>query len=291
MEYVNVCGLRVDGRRPSEVRRLSATLGCAAGADGSALVSLGATRALAVVHGPRRAAPRAAGAAGESTVLGEDSPRAVVTVSFTVAPFAASERRARRAGDRKLVEAAGALRQCFEAVVHTRLYPRSEIAVSVQILASDGGALVAALNAGTLALIDAGVAMRDFVAAAAALHPPLGGAPLLDPCHAETLGGAPELVVALLPGSDTTVLVSMESRLPAEAFQPLLEAAAAGARQTYEALRGFVGERAAEQLAAREGRVGGGGGGGGGGAAAAGEEEEEGGGEMEGGAAYDALAL
>jgi exosome complex component RRP41 len=221
-------------------------------------------------------------------VLGEDSPRGVITVSFTVAPFATSERRPRRAGDRKLVEAAGALRQCFEAVVHTRLYPRSEIAVTVQVLASDGGALVAALNAGTLALIDAGVAVRDFVAAAAALHPPLGGAPLMDPCHAETLGGAPELVVALLPGSDAAVLVSMESRLPADAFAPLLAAASAGARQTYEALRGFVGERAASQLAAREGRVGGFGAGGeeeeedGRGVMGEGEEEEGGGGGVGG---------
>jgi len=44
-----------------------------------------------------------------------------------------------------------------------RHYPNSEIEVHVQVLQSDGGALPAAINAATLALIDAGVAMRDFV--------------------------------------------------------------------------------------------------------------------------------
>jgi hypothetical protein len=86
-------------------------------------------------------------------------------------------------------------------------------------------------------------------------------------------------VVALLPGSGAAVLVSMESRLPAEAFAPLLEAAAAGARQTFEALRGFVGERAAAQLAAREGRTDGGGGAGRAAGGAAGGGGAEGGGE------------
>lgn len=69
----------------------------------------------------------------------------------------------RRPGDRRAIEAATALRQSLESAVLLRLYPNSEIEVHVQVLQSDGGALAAAVNAATLALIDAGVAMSDYV--------------------------------------------------------------------------------------------------------------------------------
>jgi exosome complex component RRP41 len=258
-EYVNACGLRVDGRRPGEIRRVSASLGCVPAADGSALLELGGTRVLATVHGPRRATRHAPPAGGAGSGLGADDDAATITVHFTQAPFASAERRVRRAGDRKLAEACGALRASYEAAVLTKLYPRSEITVSVHVLAADGGALVAALNAGTLALIDAGVAMRDFVAAAGALHAG-GRALLLDPCAAETLGGAPELLVATLPSTGALVMTTMDSRLAAGAFEPLLNAAVGAAAQMFECMRGFVAERAATRVEALEGAGGGAGG-------------------------------
>lgn len=61
-----------------------------------------------------------------------------------MAPFAASERKRRRPGDRRNVEAATALRRAFESVVEAKLYPRSVIEVKVQVLQSDGGALAGA---------------------------------------------------------------------------------------------------------------------------------------------------
>jgi exosome complex component RRP41 len=216
-------------------------MGCVPSSDGSALLELGGTRVLATVSGPRRAARR--------SEAEEDC--CIINVFFTQAPFASSERRVRRAGDRKFVEACGALKQSYEAAVQTRLYPRSEICVSVHVLAADGGALVAALNAGTLALIDAGVAMRDFVTAASALH--VAGKTLLDPSAAETQGGAPELLVATLPSTGALVMTTMDSRLPADVFQPLLVAAVRAASISHECMRGFVEERARERLRALEG--------------------------------------
>ncbi len=148
-------GLRVDGRRPAEVRRVRCALGVFPGADGSALVEHGNTKVLAAVYGPREARRRG----------NAEHDQAVVSVEYTVAPFAGAERRGRPRGggvDRRAHEAATALRQTFEAVVLAKQYPRSEILVSVCVLQSDGGAVAAAVNAGTAALVDAGVALRDF---------------------------------------------------------------------------------------------------------------------------------
>jgi exosome complex component RRP41 len=46
-------GLRADGRRAGELRRLKATLGSVAGADGSCAISHGNTALEAAVYGPQ----------------------------------------------------------------------------------------------------------------------------------------------------------------------------------------------------------------------------------------------
>lgn len=131
MEFINVSGLRLDGRRPHEVRRLRSQLGMFPAADGSAMLEMGNTKVLAVVHGPREAVRR--------STAEHDS--AVLDCDLTIAPFATPERRKRRGGDRRVVEIETALRQCFEAVVELKLYPRSLISVHVLVLQSDGGLL------------------------------------------------------------------------------------------------------------------------------------------------------
>ncbi len=46
MEFVNPAGLRLDGRRPKELRRIVCELGTLAHADGSALLQMGNTKVL-----------------------------------------------------------------------------------------------------------------------------------------------------------------------------------------------------------------------------------------------------
>eukprot|EP01043_Picozoa_sp_COSAG02_P118477 COSAG02_NODE_55069_length_292_cov_1.196891_1_plen_52_part_01 len=48
-EYVSPEGLRLDGRRPGEVRRVRCSLGVLARADGSAMYEQGNTRVMAAV--------------------------------------------------------------------------------------------------------------------------------------------------------------------------------------------------------------------------------------------------
>ena len=72
------------------------------------------------------------------------------------------------------------MKQTFETVVHTHLYQRSEIDVHVQVIQADGGEMSAAINAATLALVDAGIAMQDLVVACNAGY--LDSTPLLGAC-------------------------------------------------------------------------------------------------------------
>ena len=53
MEFISPEGLRIDGRRVNELRKIRAQVGVFAEADGSAYIEMGNTKALAVVYGPR----------------------------------------------------------------------------------------------------------------------------------------------------------------------------------------------------------------------------------------------
>ncbi len=52
MDIVSEHGLRMDGRKPNELRRLNCRLGVYRQADGSAYVEQGLTKVLAAVYGP-----------------------------------------------------------------------------------------------------------------------------------------------------------------------------------------------------------------------------------------------
>jgi len=141
---MDICGLRVDGRRPGEVRRVRAQLGCVAGgdggfgggagggpppSDGSAVLRQGGTLVLASVSGPC-SRPGAA-----------DGAPAALDVELSLAAFATPERRLRRRGDRRVAEVEAAARAAFESVLELKLYPRAVITLRVAVLQADGGLL------------------------------------------------------------------------------------------------------------------------------------------------------
>lgn len=47
-----IIGLRVDGRKPNELRKISCEVGVFAQADGSAMLTQGNTKVVATVYGP-----------------------------------------------------------------------------------------------------------------------------------------------------------------------------------------------------------------------------------------------
>ncbi|KAM9235367.1 exosome complex component RRP41 [Leptosomus discolor] len=232
-------GYRADGRRPTELRKVRARMGVFAQADGSAYIEQGNTKALAVVYGPHEMR------GSRSKALPD---RAVVNCQYSMATFSTGERRRRPHGDRQASELALHLRQTFEAAILTELYPRSQIDIYVQILQADGGSYCAGVNAATLAVMDAGIPMRDFVCASSA-----GLAeetPLADLSAPEEAAGGPRVVLALLPASGQMALVQLSARLHQERLPAALEAAGAACRALHALLDRAVRERLRESAAA-----------------------------------------
>ncbi len=78
----------------------------------------------------------------------------------------------------------------------TELYPRSQIDVFVEVLQADGGNYCACVNAATLALVDAGIPMRDYVCA----------------CTASLMNDVPLLDVSSLVSSEGKLVFLQKSR-------------------------------------------------------------------------------
>mmetsp|Transcript_4632 Transcript_4632/g.7862 ORF Transcript_4632/g.7862 Transcript_4632/m.7862 type:complete len:248 (-) Transcript_4632:222-965(-) len=238
-DFVSPEGLRVDGRRPAELRQLRCKMTPVPAGDGSAFLEMGNTKVLAVVYGPHEPTQRSA----------RDPDRAVITCEYQMASFATGERRKRGKGDRQSVELASLLRQTLESVILTELYPQTQIHCFVQVLQSDGGARAACFNATVLALADAGVAMRDLLATCSAGY--LEGTPLLDLNYLEEGGGGPDMCVGYHPTTDKVALMQMDNKLTVESLEQVIELSTHGCKVVAGFMRTTILEHTQQMAAAR----------------------------------------
>ena len=114
------------------------------------------------------------------------------------------------------------IKSTFEPIVQTGLYPRSHIDVYIQVLQQDGGLLQACINGTTLALVNAGIPILDFVCAATGgVH---STSPLLDLTQVEE-NDSPNMTVAVIPRTKKVTLVTMETRLHVDQFERIFRLA------------------------------------------------------------------
>ena len=146
--YCEFTGLRSDGRRPNEMRLVEANIGTTPGCTGSHF-KIGQTEVIAQIFGPR------------DNRSGDNM--AEIKVSFEFADFAKAPHPSDKSISRRGKESEVILKRTFEAAIKRDIYPHSEILIAITIIQDDGGAQSAAINAATLALIDAGIPMSDFV--------------------------------------------------------------------------------------------------------------------------------
>ena len=228
--FVSSAGLRRDGRRPREVRRLKYQFGVYGDCDGSVYLEHGCNKVLVSVRGPRACEKRSAA----------QFDRATVTCTYQLLSFARTEHRKAHLRDRRSEQVAMSVRRSFESVIQTHLYPRSEIAISVQVLQADGGEVSAAINATTLALLEAGIPCTDFVVSCTAGH--LDKTALLDLNYEEENSGGPVISVSMLPSTANLLTTELTSKMSVDAFEETLVLAQAGCVQIY-APRGGKGTR------------------------------------------------
>ena len=211
LELISPEGLRLDGRKSHELRKITCKKGIFMQADGSAYIEQGNTKVIASVYGPHEVVNR-------SKAL-HDS--VIINCQFSMATFSTSERKRRPKGDRKSTDISLTLQKTFETAIMTELYPRSQIDIYVQALQSDGGNVAACINAATLALIDAGVPMKDYVCACTSSF--VQDKFLADINYLEESSGASRLTLAMMPRNEKVVLFQMDARLHLDNLDELIQ--------------------------------------------------------------------
>lgn len=211
-KLINEDGRRIDGRRPEELRPIKIELGVLKNANGSAIFEMGNTKVIAAVYGPKEMHPR-------HLALPD---RAVLRVRYHMAPFSTEERK-NPAPSRREIELSKVIREALESVIVVDMFPRTVIDIFMEVLQADAGTRLVALMAASLALADAGIPMRDLVAAVAIGK--VDGTLVVDLNEIEDMWGEADIPIAMMPALEQVTLFQLNGTLTPEEFKNALELA------------------------------------------------------------------
>ncbi|MCX9011731.1 MAG: exosome complex exonuclease Rrp41 [Candidatus Methanoperedens sp.] len=226
-------GIRLDGRKPDELRHIKIKVGVLNRADGSCYFEFGGNKVIAAVYGPREVHPRHM----------QKSTSAVVRYRYNMASFSVEERK-RPGPDRRSIEVSKVSREALEPVIFQEYFPRSAIDIFVEVLQADAGTRTAGINAASIALADAGIPMKSLVSACAAGK--IDGTVVLDLNKDEDNYGQADMPIAMTPDGRITLL-QMDGNLSKDEFREAFELAKGGCAAIYEMQRAALLERYTSQ--------------------------------------------
>lgn len=221
IRLINENGLRVDGRKPNELRPIKMEVGVLSNADGSAYIEQGKNKILAAVYGPREVHPR-------HLALPD---RALLRCRYHMAPFSVEERKS-PAPSRREIELSKVIKEALEPAIFLEKFPRTSIDIFIEVLQADGGTRCAGTTVAALALADAGIPMRDLVVACAAGK--VDGVLVLDLNDIEDKEGEADVPVAYMPNLGLISLLQMDGSLTIDEFNQSLNLAMEGCKQIYK---------------------------------------------------------
>jgi exosome complex component RRP41 len=224
IKLIDEKGLRMDGRRPDELRPLKIEAGVLKRADGSAYLEWGNNKVLAAVYGPRECHPRHM----------QDPTRALVQCHYNMASFSVDDRK-RPGPDRRSQEISKIISEALTHVVFTEYFPRASIDVYIEVLQANAGTRCAGLTAASVALADAGIPMMDLVASCAAGK--VEETVVLDLMKEEDNFGSADIPVGYVPRTEEIVLLQMDGDLTTDEFRKGLGMAVDACKQIYEIQR------------------------------------------------------
>ena len=221
MKLINEQGLRMDGRRPDQLRPLKIEAGVLKQADGSAYLEWGGNKVLAAVYGPRECHPR----------HDQDPTKARVRVRYNMAAFSVSDRK-RPGPDRRSQEISKISSEALEHVVLTSLYPKNAIDVYIEILEAEAGTRCAGVTAAAVALADAGIPMRGMVTSVAAGK--VDDVVCLDLSREEDNFGQTDFPIAVVAKTGEIVLLQQDGHFTPAEMDQALEYTLKAAGEIYE---------------------------------------------------------
>ncbi|MFH0928875.1 MAG: exosome complex exonuclease Rrp41 [Candidatus Aenigmatarchaeota archaeon] len=229
-EKMIINGKRLDGRTLDQFRPMELEIGVLKKSNGSATFRFGNTYALAAVQGPREVHPRHM----------EDPQKTILRCRYAMAPFSTKER-IRPGRSRRATEISMVIKEALSNVVFFNEYPKTAVDVFMEILQADASTRCAALNAASLALVDAGVPMSNMVSSCSVGK--VDGQIALDLYGIEDNYGDVDMAVAMVGNEDKVVLLQMDGIITREEMVTMLKLAGKGCSEISEKQRQALREK------------------------------------------------
>ena len=223
-------GIRCDGRKIDEPRRIMIKAGGLKNADGSAYIEFGDNKILVGVFGPRDVHPKHM----------SNTDTGILRVRYHMEPFSVDERK-RPAPSRREIEISKVIKEALEPAVMLEKFPRTAVDVFIEVLQADGGTRCAALDAASVALADAGIPMRDLVCACASGK--AGDALILDVNNEEDQAGQADMPIGYMPNLGKITLLQLDGVLTPDEFNKCIELGVEGCKKVYEIQKNALREK------------------------------------------------
>ncbi|HLD97376.1 MAG TPA: exosome complex exonuclease Rrp41 [Candidatus Nanoarchaeia archaeon] len=205
---------RFDGRRPDELRPIVAKAGVIKRADGSAYFKIGDTAAYAAVYGPRDLFPR----------FLQDPQRGILRCRYNMMPFSGSGDRVKPGGSRRSKEISMVTEKALLPVLNLEDFPNAVVDVFIELPQTDAGTRCAGICAAAIALADAGLSMKDLVAAVSVGK--VANMVAVDLNYAEESyehGDVADVPVAFIPRTGQISLLQMDGLIDKDSLKQALE--------------------------------------------------------------------
>lgn len=214
---------REDGRKLTETREMDAKVGIIPNAIGSAMFKMGKTVAYAAVYGPRELYPR----------FLQDPSKGILRCNYNMLPFASSGERSRPGPNRRSKEISLITEKALLPVIDLSNYPNAVVDVFIELPQCDAGSRCAGICAASMALADAGLAMKDLVSAVAVGRVEDQIVVDLD-YNEDSFEGGTDLPIAVIPHSGKISLLQMDGVMTKEQLKKAFDLAKETCKQIYE---------------------------------------------------------
>jgi len=216
---------RKDKRKFDEPRKMEAKVGVIPNADGSAYFKIGNTLAYAAVYGPRNLHPK----------FMQDPSKGILRCSYNMMPFSGSGDRVRPGSSRRSKEISLVTEKALLPVLDLEGYPNSVVDVFIELPQTEAGSRCAGICAASMALADAGLAMKDLVAAVSVGR--VDDKLVVDLDYLEEAyedGPVADIPIAMTPNSNEITLLQMDGLISKDELKKVLEMGKKVCKDIYE---------------------------------------------------------
>ncbi len=204
---------RKDKRKFDELRPIIARAGVIKNADGSAYFKIGNTEAYATVYGPRDLYPK----------FKQDPTKGLLRCNYNMMPFSGMGERVRPGANRRAKEISMVTENAILPVVDLTAVPGTVIDVFIELPQTDAGSRCAGITAASIALADAGIPMKDLVAAVAVGKVDDQIVADLDYYEEAYDAEVADIPVAMIPSTEEITLLQMDGVIDKSKLMEALE--------------------------------------------------------------------